>query len=579
MGRPLPRPPRPYRLEAVLFDFDGTLTMPDGLDFLAIKGEVGCPPDRYVLEFIQELPSGERRDQALAALERFEIEGAARARPNAGAEAAVRTLRRHGLKVGVITRNGRPAIDRALANFDHLSAADFDVIVTRDDPYPPKPAPDGVLGAAERMGVDPARVLVVGDFILDPLAGRAAGAVTAFLTNGEPAGGGVPAEAARPDGSATDSPAPDVEADLPAVSGCPDESACDFVIDSLGELEDVLRLGLPLAQGKLPADLLAGFLSDLAVADPSVLVGAAPGEDVSALDVAGDEVLVVHGDPITLTSADLGCYAVTVNANDIATSGAEPRWLLTTVLLPAGSSAAEALHLLGDIAAACRDQGIVPVGGHTEITAAVTQPLVSGTMLGVLRRADLRDKRGAREGDRIVLTKALAVEGTAVLATELGRRLLELGMDEKELARCRAFAERLSVVPEARLAAGFAGVRAMHDVTEGGLATALVELGVACGREIAVDSAAVPVYTETARLCALLGADPLGLIGSGSLLICCDPGESEALRDALGDAGVAATDIGEVGRPGAGVTARVNGRPVPWPTFPVDEAARVLAKG
>jgi len=577
MDHSLPRPPRPFRLEAVLFDFDGTLTMPDGLDFLAIKHEVGCPPDRYVLEFIQELPAGERRAQAFAALERFEIEGAARARPNAGSEEAVRRLRRHGLKVGVITRNGRPAIDRALANFDHLTAADFDVVVTRDDPYPPKPAPDGVLGAAERIGVDPTGVLVVGDFILDALAGRAAGAVTAFLTNGEPAGGSVPAEAARPDGHDAAGRESDVEADLLAMARCPEKAACDFVIATLDELDGIVRLGLPLAQGKLPADLLAGYLGDLGVTDSSVLVGAAPGEDVAALDIAGDEVLVVHGDPITLTSADLGRYAVTVNANDIATSGAEPRWLLATVLLPVGASAAAALHLLGDIAAACRGQGIVPVGGHTEITAAVSQPLVSGTMLGTLRRADLRDKRGAREGDHVVLTKALAVEGTAVLATELDRRLLELGMDEKELARCRAFADRLSVVPEARIATGFAGVRAMHDVTEGGLSTALVELGVACGRGIAVDSAAVPIYAETARLCALLGADPLGLIGSGSLLICCDPGESEALRGALGDAGIAATDIGEVGRPGAGVDARANGRPVPWPAFAVDEAARVLA--
>ena len=533
-----------------MFDFDGTLTMPDGLDFLAIKREVGCPADRYVLEFIQELPPGGRREQALAALERFEIEGAARARPNAGAGEAVGRLRRHGLKIGVITRNGRPAIDRALGRFERLSAADFDVIVTRDDPYPPKPAPDGVLGAAERMGVDPERVLVVGDFILDALAGRAAGAVTAFLTNGEPA----------------------------ATSG-PAEAACDFVIDSLDELDAVVRLGLPLAQGKLPADLLAGYLEDLGVADASVLVGASPGEDVAALDVSDDEVIVAHSDPITLTSADLGRYAVTVNANDIATSGAEPRWLLATVLLPAGTSAAEALHLLGDIAATSREQGITPIGGHTEITAAVTQALVSGTMLGVLRRADLREKRGARAGDRVLLTKALAVEGTALLATELGERLRALGMSAEELARCRAFVERLSVVPEARIAADFAGVRAMHDVTEGGLATALVELGVACGRAIAVDGGAVPVYAETARLCALLDADPLGLIGSGSLLICCAPAESDALRDALGDAGVAATDIGAVGRPGAGVTASANGRPVPWPTFTVDEAARLLADG
>jgi len=599
MQRTVLCPPRPFRLEAVLLDFDGTLTRPDGLDFPAIKREVGCPPDRYVLEFIEALPPGRRRDEALAALERFELEGAARARPNAGAEEAVRRLRRHGLKLGVITRNGRPAVDRALENFDHLSAADFDVIITRDDPYPPKPAPDGVLGAAAAMGVDPACILVVGDFILDPLAGRAAGAVTAFLTNDdvtgkdEPqnetglgthveAGRGTKVETDHPDlgveseaDLATDVPT-DVEADLPARSP---GDACDFVIASLDDLDEIVRLGLPLDQGKLPADLLTTFLGGLDTSDPAVLVGAAVGEDVAALDVSGAEVVVAHGDPITLTRADLGRYAVTVNANDIATSGAEPRWLLATVLFPAGTSAAEAMCLLDDLAATCRAQGIAPIGGHTEITAAVSRPVVSGTMLGVLRRADLREKRGVQEGDRVVLTKAVAVEGTAVLATELGDRLRAQGMSEEELARCRSFAERLSVLPEARIATGFAGVHAMHDVTEGGLATAVTELSVACGHEIAVARDAVPVYPETERLCALLGTDPLGLIGSGSLLICCAPDEAEALVAALRAAGITATDIGAVGRPGAGVTARASGRPTAWPSFAVDEAARLLAQG
>ncbi len=562
-----PHPPRPFRLEAVLLDFDGTLTKPDGLDFPAIKAKLGCPAERYVLEYVEELPPGPARDQAFAALEQFELEGAARARPNAGAEEAVRRLRRHGLKIGVITRNGRPAIDRALENFDHLSAADFDVIVTRDDPYPPKPAPDGVLGAAAAMDADPERVLIVGDFILDALAGRAAGAVTAFLTNGETfAGGDLPAEMAVRDAFST------------AGAPCAETGACDFVIASLAELDDVVRLGLPLLQGKLPADLLATYLGDLEADDPAVLVGASLGEDVAALDVSRDEVLVAHGDPITLTSADPGPHAVAVNANDIATAGAEPRWFLATVLLPAGTSAAEALHLLGGIAATCRRQGMVPVGGHTEITAAVTQPVVSGTMLGVLRRSDLRDKRDAGEGDRMLMTKAVAVEGTALLATELGERLEALGMAADELVACRTLAERLSVVPEARIAAGFAGVRAMHDVTEGGLATALAELSVACGRKVTVERDAVPVYPETERVCSLLGADPLGLIGSGSLLICCAPDQAGALLEALRAAGIEANDIGEFGRPGAGVTARASGRPVEWPVFAVDEAARLLAE-
>jgi hydrogenase maturation factor len=392
----------------------------------------------------------------------------------------------------------------------------------------------------------------VGDFILDALAGRAAGAVTAFLTNRAPA-------------------------DATLAAGAAEEGACDFVIASLAELEGVVRLGSPLPLGKLPADLLAACLTDLGPGDPAVIIGAAIGEDVAAVDVSGDEVLVAHGDPITLTTADVGRHAVIVNANDIATSGADPRWLLATVLLPAGSSAAEATHLLAGLSAACRELDIALVGGHTEVTAAVTQPLVAGTMLGVLRRVDLRDKRDAREGDRLILTKALAVEDTALLANELGGQLTEGGMGDDELARCRAFAGLLGIVPEARIAATFAGVRAMHDITEGGMATALVELSVACGREVAVECDAIPVYDETARLCALLGADPLGLIGSGSLLICCAPDEAGALLEALQATGIAATDIGVIGRHGTGVSARTSGRPVAWPVFAVDEVARLLA--
>jgi hydrogenase expression/formation protein HypE len=198
-------------------------------------------------------------------------------------------------------------------------------------------------------------------------------------------------------------------------------------------------------------------------------------------------------------------------------------------------------------------------------------------MLGTMRRADLRDKREALPGDHVILTKALAVEGTALLAQELGERLRALGMDERELEACRALLSRLSIVPEARIAAGFAGVRAMHDITEGGLATAVRELAVACGHGIVVHRERVPLLPETIRVCELLGADPLGLIASGSLLICCRPDETEPLLRALGGARIAATIIGEVSELGAGVTALERGLPAPWPEFAADEAARLLA--
>ena len=550
------RGPRPFRLRAVLFDFDGTLTRPGALDFPAVKREVGCPPDGLVLEWIEALPAGAQRDTALAALERFELAAAAGSEPNAGAERVIRRLRAQGLKIGVLTRNGLPAVRRALARFRDLDAGDLDVIVTRDDGIPPKPAPDGVLHAAAAMGVPPEETLVVGDYVLDMKAGRAAGALTAYLTNG--GAGGLAGIGAHK-------------------LGCPEDAICDFVVHSLAELDDVVRLGLPLPHGKLPNELLARHLVHLRQADPSVLVPAGIGEDVAALDIGGADTLVAHGDPITLSSRDLAKYAVLVNANDIAASGGAPRWLLTTVLLPAETTASQALALLADLGAAAASVGVALVGGHTEVSDAVTRPVVSATMLGTMRRADLRDKRAALPGDQVILTKALAVEGTALLAQELGERLRALGMGERERDACRELLGRLSIVPEARIAAGFAGVRAMHDITEGGLATALRELAVACGHSIVVHRERVPLLPETRRLCELLGADPLGLIASGSLLVCCRPDETEALLQAFDAASIAATVIGEVGERGAGVSALKRGLPAPWPEFATDEAARLLA--
>ncbi len=544
---------RPYRLRAVLFDFDGTLTRPGALDFEAIKRQVGCPPDRFVLEFVEALAEGAERDAARAALERFELEAAASSHPNEGAEALVERLRAAGLRVGVLTRNGLPAVTRALERFPALRTGAFDVIVTRDDHVAPTPSPEGVLHACAAMGVPPTETLVVGDFLLDVEAGNAAGAVTVYLTNGD-----------------------DLQED-PGEEGLADRAAreADFVVHGLAELEHVVELGLPLPAGKLPNELLGGHLAGLDTGD-DLVVTPAVGEDVAALDVAGRELIAVHGDPITLATGALGRYAVLVNANDIATAGARPRWLLTTVLLPVGTTGSEALALLDDVAEEAADQGITVAGGHTEITDAVARPVVSVTMLGAVGRAQLRDKRSARTGDDVILTKGVAVEGTALLASELGERLRELGMTEEELAACRRLLDQIGVVQEARIAVGFAGVRAMHDVTEGGLATALRELAAATRHGMSVRLDAVPVLAQTRRVCDLLGADPLGLIGSGSLLICCGPDDTPALVRALREAGIAATTIGRLDEEGAGVTALSRGATAPWPSFATDEAARLL---
>jgi hydrogenase expression/formation protein HypE len=168
------------------------------------------------------------------------------------------------------------------------------------------------------------------------------------------------------------------------------------------------------------------------------------------------------------------------------------------------------------------------------------------------------------------------VEGTAIIAREFGDRLKNLGMADSEIDSGRHFLANISIITEARIAAESGTVSAMHDVTEGGLATAAEELSIAGGHRIKIDTDIIPVFAETRIVCRLLGIDPLGLIGSGSLLICCRPAGRESLMAAIRKAGIDVTCIGEVLEKGQGITAVKKAQPTPWPRFEVDEITRLF---
>lgn len=533
-----------YRIRAVLFDFDGTLTLPGALDFSAIKKTLGCPPEIPVLEFIKEIDDDTRRRSAMARLDAFEIEAAGRSIPNPDARNLISWLRARRVKVGIITRNSRASVLRALQNFDTSAPDDIDLIITRDDAPAPKPSGDGIQWAAERFNVPVGEILMVGDYLFDMEAGRVAGALTMLLD-------------------------PDNDVRLR-------DSACDFRVARLGEVADVIRGGLPLASGKLPNEILQDYLQEFRFEDPSVLINPGVGEDIAAIDVASTEVLILKSDPITFATDAIGHYSVLVNANDIATAGAQPRWFLSTLLLPYGITPSNVRRIMGDLADMCGRWGITLCGGHTEITDAVRRPVVIGMMAGTVRRQDLIDKKEMRTDDCVLITKGVAVEGTAIIAREFRQRLLDCGLTEEEIAFSRTFLKHIGIIEEARLAARDRLTTAMHDVTEGGLATALHELSIAGEHKIRVDVDKIPVFEETRRICTALGINPLGLIGSGSLLICCRPDHCKPLTARIEAAGITVTEIGVVGPAGSGIEAHASGRPVSWPAFEVDEITKLF---
>jgi HAD superfamily hydrolase (TIGR01549 family) len=475
----------------------------------------------------------------------FEERGAAASQPNQGAEALLTFLKRAKIPLGIVTRNSRASVARALANFKQVGWDDFQVIVTREDPVAPKPSGAAIRLAAERLGVDPPHVLMVGDFDFDMDAGRRAGSLTAWLR--------------------TKGAAPDVY---------------DVAVDCLTELESVVRMGRPLPSGKLPNDILAEFLEIFRFEDPSVLVSAGVGDDTAAVVPDKGNLVVLKSDPITFATDAIGHYAVLVNANDIATAGARPRWFLTTLLLPTGTCASEIHAIMQDLFDLCHRWQITLCGGHTEITDAVNRPVVIGMMAGTVPRDRLIDKRRMQPGDRVLLTKAVAVEGTALIAREFDTELVTKGLPREMVGRAKSFLNQISILPEARIAADCPQVSAMHDVTEGGLATALAELAMAGKHGIRVHTDKIGIFPETRAICDVLNIDPLGLIGSGSLLICCRPEATQTLIGKLRAAGIKVSGIAEViaaaSHGEASVQALSDGQPTLWPRFEVDEITRLF---
>ncbi|HLA39989.1 MAG TPA: AIR synthase related protein, partial [Candidatus Glassbacteria bacterium] len=241
-----------------------------------------------------------------------------------------------------------------------------------------------------------------------------------------------------------------------------------------------MKRGNRLAAGKLPAGMLARLLAEQESGDADVLVGGGVGEDAAVLRFGG-KLLLAKADPVTFAGDRPGWYAVQINANDIAAAGGESRWFLASLLLPEQGTDEKLVYgIFADIRSACQGLGIELVGGHTEITAGLERPVVAGFMLGEAEKPCR--KQDLRPGDCLLLTKALAVEGTTLLAREFGGRLKEnVGAGVLEKAAEFLYSPGISVVAEAAAARNSGRVVAMHDPTEGGLATALWELAVAGG--------------------------------------------------------------------------------------------------
>ena len=333
-----------------------------------------------------------------------------------------------------------------------------------------------------------------------------------------------------------------------------------------------------LDTGKLPPQLLSELLSDLGAIDPRVLVGPSVGEDCAVVRF-GEGLLIAKSDPITFAADRIGWYAVQVNANDIACTGGKPRWFLPTILLSTDATADDARVIFSDIADACRQLGVAVIGGHTEVTEGISRPIVAGTMLGELDDPQaLVSTGGARDGDSIVVTTGVAVEGASILAREHGPALRSAGLSETTIAVASGYLTDpgISVVRAARALCETVEIHSLHDVTEGGLITALREVASASQLGLVLEAESVPVLPECAAICHALGIDPLGLLGSGALIAVLPAAAVPAALRSLDRIGVSGWEIGQMIEAEDGLWLIDRSGEKTLPEFSRDELARFL---
>ena len=344
-----------------------------------------------------------------------------------------------------------------------------------------------------------------------------------------------------------------------------------------------MRCGQPkvLPVGKLPLEQLRSLLKQPPKLDPRVLIGPQIGEDAAVID-AGDGYLVVATDPVTFATDHIGRYAVHVNANDVAVLGARPLWFFVVMLLPESRTTPElAEAIMADVRTTCEELDVALGGGHTEITQGIDRPILVGQMLGQVAPTRLVRKTRIAIGDLILLTRGVAIEGTAILGREMTERLRGR-VDADLLARAARFLIEPGIsVVNASLAAANVGevVHAMHDPTEGGLVTGLFELAMPASFGLRIIREHIPVFPETDTVCSVLALDPLKLLASGALLIAVAPDGADSVLRAIKAIGVPVAMIGEVRPSSEGITIVTNGNVEPLTPAVRDEIARVFESG
>ena len=299
-----------------------------------------------------------------------------------------------------------------------------------------------------------------------------------------------------------------------------------------------------LQTGKLDSDLLKSLIfGKIRYRNDDVKVRPGIGEDCAVVGF-GEYDCIMSTDPITAAVADIGRLAIHITCNDIASNGVQPLGIMLAVMLPEGTTEEDVAHIMGQAADTAADVGVEIIGGHTEVTPSVNQPVIVSTAIGKAAADGYQKGDDMTEGDVIMITKAVGLEGTGILALDRREELADV-LTEEELDRAVSFLDRVSVVKEG-VAASKVGTHGMHDITEGGLLGAVWEMCQIAGLGAEIYEEKIPMEPETAKVCRHFGVDPLRMISSGSMMIIVPAHLEKEMHEVMDYSNVNIASVGKI---------------------------------
>lgn len=329
-----------------------------------------------------------------------------------------------------------------------------------------------------------------------------------------------------------------------------------------------------LKTGKLDSELLEKIVfNNIKFKRPEVLTRPGIGEDCAVVDFGSYEC-IMSTDPITAAISEIGRLSIHISCNDIASNGIQPLGILLAVMLPVGTTEEQIEEMMRQAGEASEELGVEIIGGHTEITPAVTKPVIVSTAIGRGEKWASQHSENMRPGDLIMITKSAGLEGSGIIACDFEEQLQKV-LTHEEIEKAKSLLGKVSVVKEG-VAAGKVGTHGMHDVTEGGVLGAVWEMCqiAGTGAELWVDQ--VPVEPVTRKICDYFDIDYLRLISSGCMIIMTPPDKKEEMEAAMEKAGVKLSCIGVIKEASEGIRMEIDGESMEIAPPASDELYKVV---